>query len=85
MSVIVSLVDEVAERPEVATVTYSFFDTGALDIVRLADSLAEDVSSWSAPSGRPTTSESALALEARTHEDPEPLLPEIEIHDGLGL
>jgi hypothetical protein len=82
---IVTFEDEVSFRPEVASVTLRFFDTGALDIIRLGEHGPEDIATWPALSLRPTTSESATALEERTAPDTEPRLPDVEIDDGLGL
>jgi hypothetical protein len=44
-----------------------------------------ELAGWPAPSQRPTTAESAQALEAATEADPQPRLPEVEITDGLGI
>jgi hypothetical protein len=68
-----------------ATASYVFFDTGSLDIVRIGDLVPENVAAWPLPSGRPTTAATALALEKRATDDPDPRLPDVEINDGLGL
>jgi hypothetical protein len=44
-----------------------------------------DLSSWPAPSSRPTTSISAAALERATRQDPQPRMPEVVIDDGFGV
>jgi hypothetical protein len=82
---VVAYEQEAVERQDVAVVAYRFFDTGALDTLPIAEHLPEDVSTWPAPSDRPTTSETAAALDDRTSADPEPQLAEIELSDGLGL
>ena len=82
---VVAFEDETTPRPDLVAVTYRFFDTGALDTVLIGDHLPENIATWPPPSGRPTTSETARALEDRTTADPEPRLPDLEIHDGLGL
>jgi len=69
----------------VATATFSFFDTGALDIVQLGGPAFEDVTSWPEGSQRMTTSVTARTFESRVTPDSEPRLPDVEINDGLGL
>jgi hypothetical protein len=69
----------------VATATFSFFDTGALDIVSLGGPTFEDVTSWPEGSRRMTTSVSARMFESRVMPESEPRLPDVEINDGLGL
>lgn len=44
-----------------------------------------DLSKWPAPSRRPTTATSALALERATRQDPQPRMPEVVIDDGFGV
>lgn len=82
---VVAYEHESVSQSETVAVMYRFFDTGALDTIRLGEHLPEDVSQWPSASTRPTTSETARAFEDRTQADPDPRLPDLEINDGLGL
>lgn len=84
MSTVLGYEEQVEATAEVVSVTYRFVDTSGLEAILLGD-LREDVAVWPEPSPRPTTPETARALEQRSTPDPEPRLPELEINDGLGL
>jgi hypothetical protein len=72
-----------AKEAQADQVVKRFVDVDVIAVV-LAKHFS-GVSSWPAPSVRPTTSATALALERVSVPDPNPRLPEIEITDGLGI
>lgn len=68
-----------------SNVQIAYYEIQSLGVVVAVPTEQADLSNWPAPSRRPTTSSSALALERATRQDPQPRMPEVVIDDGFGV